>query len=139
MFCKCSDLHSSLEPLRESLTSPLMCVLDDPDPTTLDTGEWCSLLFLGAIYGLYSSCLPRVTPTLPNHTHPRNFLQNKFIVEKYCYYGLERCKGHYLVKKSNDYIINFCQCFSLKLGVIGQVGGCIWAANSRSHRSFAED
>ena len=38
------------------------------------------------------------TPTLPNHAHPRDFNENKLIVQKKCYYVLKGCKRHYLVK-----------------------------------------
>ena len=64
-------------------------------------------------------------PTLPNPLHPQNF--NVYTV--LCYCVLERCKRHYLMKKSNDSILNFRQYFLLKVGVIRQVGGHIRTGN----------
>ena len=76
----------------------------------------------------FTSSCPN-TPTLPSHAHPWQINENKLIVEKYCYYVLKRCKRYHLVKKWNDSIVNSCQYFILKVGVIGQVGGHIWAGN----------
>ena len=70
-------------------------------------------------------------PTLPNHAHSLNCHESKLTAQKYCYYVLERREiiGHYLLRKWNDSIKNICQYFNLKLGMIGLVGGRIWAGN----------
>ena len=54
------------------------------------------LLFIHVLLRLLVACLN--TPTLPNHAHPRDFNENKLIVQKKCYYVFKGCKRHYLVK-----------------------------------------
>ena len=60
---------------------------------------------------------------LPYHVHPRDFQENNTRnVQKYCYYVLERCKRHYLVKPLDESNVNFHYYFDLKAGMIGQQG-----------------
>ena len=66
-----------------------------------------------------------------NHAHSWNFHENKWIIHKYGFYLLERCKK---TRRRNgmtiEYqFINFCQYFNLKVGLSGQVGGHIWAGH----------
>ena len=37
-------------------------------------------------------------PTLPNNAHPRDFNENKLIVQQKCHYVIKGCKRHYVVK-----------------------------------------
>ena len=50
----------------------------------------------------------------------------------------ERCKRYCLVKKLNEFIVNFRQYFSLKVGVIEQIGGRIWAGNQYNKTYFQD-
>ena len=68
-------------------------------------------------------------PTMSYYVHLLKYQDKKLMVQKYCCYVPKRCKRHYLVKKWNDFIKNYHKFFNLKVTVIMQVGGCIWAGN----------
>ena len=78
------------------------------------TGAQLNNTIAYAAFSLLVAC-PN-TPTLPNRAHPLDFHENKLIVQKYCYYLLDRCENITWRKKIERFHRQISSVFQFKSG-----------------------